>query len=79
MIVDETEYFFINKITKVNRKTPIYYVISRDMTPIGEIKWFSHWRKFCFFAYDNSIWDNKCLQEIINLMEKYNNDWKNLV
>ncbi len=31
---------------------------------LGQIKWFSQWRRYCFFPNDKSIWDASCLLEV---------------
>ena len=56
-----------------NRKTPIYHIISKNSEDeIGIIKWFGAWRKYCFFPNGNTVWDNKCLQYIINFLNEKN-------
>lgn len=68
-----SKYIKINKSIYCNRKTPIYYIWSNiGGVYIGEIKWFSNWRKYCFFPYENSVWDYKCLNEILENLNKIN-------
>lgn len=31
---------------------------------IGEIKWFPRWRKYCFFPWPGSVYEETCLREI---------------
>lgn len=73
------EYFSILEVPQENKKTDIYYIYPDSDTDIlyGRIKWYNRWRKYCFYAEDNIIWDSKCLTELINFLDKLNKDHKN--
>ena len=72
-IVLETEYFFIIKEDNPNRKTPIYHINENNTRDeIGEIKWYSAWRKYCFFPEYKTVWDNKCILQVMNFMNEIN-------
>lgn len=73
------EYFSILEVPQENKKTNIYYIYPDSDTDIlyGKIQWYNHWRKYCFYAEDNIIWDSKCLTELINFLDKLNKDYKN--
>lgn len=66
------EYFYILKKTIEGRKTSIYHIINNMRISIGSIKWFAPWRKYCFYPSTSTVWDNKCLQQILNLLNEYN-------
>ena len=70
------EYFFITKIDNLKRKTPIYYIFEFNTNCIGEIKWYAPWRKFCFYPDADTVWDSKCLTEIIKQVAKFNLEYK---
>ena len=70
------DYFFITKIDVVNRKTPIYYIFEFNTNCIGEIKWYAPWRKFCFFPDKDTVWDSKCLTDVLNQLDKINIEYK---
>ena len=72
------EYIYVTKENKINRKTPIYLVYSNKASVcIAVIKWFAQWRKFCFFPEGvGTIWDNKCLKSIVDLLDKFNDEWR---
>ena len=73
-ILVDNDYFTILEERLVNRKTPIYHIISKhSKDEIGLIKWYGAWRKYCFFPNSNTIWDNKCLNEILNFLNDKNN------
>jgi hypothetical protein len=54
-----------------NRKTPIYYLCNKtdERISLGEIKWNGRWRKYCYYPVEDTVFDAKCLQEIINFLE----------
>lgn len=31
---------------------------------LGEIRWYTPWRKYCFYPFDSTIFDMTCLQVI---------------
>lgn len=76
--VYENKYFFIYSINKKNRKTPIYWIFNNDNFNLGEIKWYASWRKFCFYPSNDTVWDNKCLQEVLKFLDNINENWKEL-
>jgi hypothetical protein len=48
------------------RKTDVFLVTTvGDNIPLGQIKWFSRWRKYCFFPYEATVFEVVCLSEII--------------
>lgn len=40
---------------------------SSNRALLGYVKWFSHWRKYCFYPL-NSLFDDQCLEEIALFM-----------
>jgi hypothetical protein len=71
-IVYESKYFIVTKQVIEKRKTPIYHIISLDGIEIGKIKWYQSWRKYCLFPDGDTIWDNKCLKDVITIMDELN-------
>ena len=43
---------------------------------IGEIRWYASWRKFCFYPYDDTVWDTKCLNSVIEYIDNINEEYK---
>lgn len=60
------------------RKTKVIEIYSMWGSQIGEIKWYTPWRKYCFFPGDSTIFDAGCmdiiLAKITELMDKKNVD-----
>lgn len=61
-------------------KTKIYSVRS-SVTPsckLGTVKWFSKWRKYCFFTEGfDSVFDDKCLDQLNDFIKQLNVEHKN--
>lgn len=49
------------------RKTQIWMVDSRGST-IGEIRWWSAWRRYCFFPHDKTLYEEVCLRELADFI-----------
>ena len=65
-------YFLLKSKTE---KTAIYSVLSKEGDfLLGEIKWFSRWRKYAFFPTKDTVYESKCLTDIAvfldDLMQK---------
>lgn len=74
--VYEGKYFCIYQTDVKNRKTPIYDIFSLDDINLGQIRWYAAWRKFCFYPNGDTIWDDKCLRELYEVICIYNDRWK---
>lgn len=70
----ESEFLYILKTELPKRKTPIYNLFSKynPGVKLGEIKWFGAWRKYCFYPESDTIFDNKCLNYIIEFLDFVN-------
>jgi len=55
------------------RKTDIWRVAEKDATDqtpdLGEVKWYGAWRKFAFFPFVNTLFEQDCLRDIANFCE----------
>lgn len=69
VVINATWIFFVK--TGDTGKTYIYEVFSKEGGMIlGEVKWFSNWRKYAFFPKANCLFEEKCLQDIIDFLKK---------
>lgn len=77
-IVYKGSYFIIIESKQENKKTNIYYIYTNEDKEIllGRIKWYGPWRKYCFYPEDNIVWDNKCLTELVEYLNKLNYEYK---
>lgn len=57
---------FQQRITSAKMKTLVWDVMTAGMYPIllGQVRWYSQWRKYCFYPVGNSIYDDNCLTDI---------------
>ena len=76
-VIFECNYFMISEEIVEGRKTPILHIHSNEGYYLGDIKWYGAWRKFCFYPNQDTVWDNKCLSELLNFLEQYNKEWRN--
>lgn len=73
-VVKLCDYFYIVKLNKPeNKKTDTYCITTIGTNyVIGEIKWWGAWRKYCFFPGEDTVYDNKCMLQIMNFMNEIN-------
>jgi hypothetical protein len=58
-------------------KTKVYSITPKNSDqPIGRIAWFSNWRKYTFWPECNTIYDTKCLLEVIQFINQLMEDRK---
>ena len=76
-VIFESKYFLVSEEIVEGRKTPILHIHSNEGYYLGDIKWYGAWRKFCFYPVSDTIWDDKCLSELLNFLEQYNKEWRN--
>lgn len=57
------------------RKTLIYEIVNQknEFIKLGYVKYNSRWRKYCFYPNDETVFDDKCLLEMINFLDYLNN------
>jgi hypothetical protein len=64
-IIKETAYLDFADVEVKNRKTKIVAVINKHHQEIiGEIRWFGKWRQYCFYPYNETVWNIGCLEAI---------------
>lgn len=60
-------------------KTKIFKVIAKEGGNfLGTIKWFSNWRKYCFYPENSTIFETDCLNDISNFLKELMDDRKKL-
>lgn len=58
-------------------KTKVYHVWNaQQRSIIGWIKWNPHWRHYCFFPDDETVFSDRCLIKIGRFVEDLNNKHK---
>lgn len=73
----EYEYIYFSDITHKTAKTKRFFINSNESHfCLGEVKWYGAWRKYCFFPTPNSVFETKCLSDIILFLNGLQNEWK---
>lgn len=76
-------YISFNKLPdEEGKKTSIWQVISiKHGNILGEIRWFSVWRQYCFFPKYLTVFNSDCLEVIYKFLvacnDEYKKKWKN--
>lgn len=42
----------------------------RNDACLGEIKWYSAWRQYCFFPFSDCVFNNSCLLDILDFIKQ---------
>ena len=59
------------------RKTEVWDVINKTTEePIARIEWYSHWRQYVFFPEPNTVFDDGCLEAILEKIKGLNIEHK---
>ncbi len=58
-------YLNFSEETSLSGKTKVVTVSAVVGAMIlGKIKWYSHWRRYCFFPNSVTVFDHECLEDI---------------
>ena len=58
------------KTKKQPKKTKLIGIVNKHHEEvIGEIRWFSRWRQYCFYPYPNTIWNITCLTDVNSVIK----------
>lgn len=49
-------------------KTKIFSVVSNKIN-LGKIKWFSNWRRYCFYPNHDTLFDCNCINQISEFIQ----------
>lgn len=72
-------YIRFQEIIKINKKTKTFLIINNTYNNVlGEIKWNSKWRQYCFYPVNETIFSVGCLNDINNQITELMNERKNL-
>ena len=71
MIRLKYKWFIIEEvIPPTERKTRCFVVINKVAVVLGEIKWYSPWRQYCFLPGHNTyfVFSKGCLDDVSNFI-----------
>lgn len=57
-------------------KTSKFYILNKKSDKLGIVKWHAPWRRYCFFPYADTLWDNKCLDAVNSFIQVLMTDRK---
>lgn len=60
-----SEYLDFVELPNERRKTRKFQICSVGHGyPLGEIKYYNHWRQYCFYPYPETIFNRTCIRDI---------------
>ncbi len=60
------------------RKTDIYNVWNKEFNSlIGKVSWYAPWRKYAFYPTSNTVFEQDCLKDISDFLNKLMEERKN--
>jgi len=70
--VAEYRYIYMQQMAVSDTgKTALFGVMNKKSgEPLATIKWYPAWRQYCFFPFGNTVWNNSCLQDILDFIFK---------
>jgi hypothetical protein len=72
----ETKYLKFIHLNLLGRETQLWQVCSKSNNALlGEIKWYSAWRQYCFFPI-NALFNSTCLDDIKKFIDNLNLEHK---
>jgi len=57
------------------KKTDVWEVAS-STAPLGQVRFYPQWRKYCFFPTSSTLLDPGCLREIADFCESQTKAWR---
>lgn len=64
-------------IVRDTGKTKIVFIINiHHDEVIGEIRWFSRWRQYCFLPNHGTVWNTSCLDDVNAVIKQLMNERK---
>jgi hypothetical protein len=67
-----TEYKYINfvKIGDTGKTSTWAIQNNRSNSSLGEIKWYSAWREYCFFTTSGVVFNKSCMLDILDFIKQ---------
>lgn len=61
---------FSPNVRGLKAKTDTWEVWSLDeANHLGQVRWYSPWRKYCFFPGHDTVWEQDCLRFVAEFVE----------
>lgn len=77
-IIKETQYLAFGVVEQPKEKKTKWIAIINvhHEEIIGEIRWFSRWRQYCFYPYHDTVWNTTCMEDIQTVIKELMNERK---
>ena len=70
-----SKYLDFVRMDNADKKTCCWQIVSKTSGgTLGLIRWFSRWRQYCFFPYDETVWNKDCLADIQVFIKTHKDD-----
>ena len=71
-IISMYKHIYFNNISDQypKRKTQTWECYSNTDVLLGEVKWHSPWRQYCFFVRDDVFFSVGCMDSMVNFIEQ---------
>lgn len=68
----KTEYKYIKFmcIGDTGKTTRWGILNRRSGSALGEIKWYSAWREYCFFTFSGCVFNDSCMRDILDFIKQ---------
>lgn len=68
--ISSSQYISYYMYEKKGYKTYFIQVSNKQFGDIlGEIKWYSRWRRYVFYPLNDTLFDSECLKDIISYID----------
>lgn len=58
-------------------KTKVYAIVSKsDNSRLAVVKWYPNWRCYAFYPENRTIWEDDCLNAIVQFLKDLKNEKK---
>lgn len=64
----KTKYITFKEMDILHKKMSYRVINNRAQETIGTIEYYPSWRQYCFFPFSGSVWNDGCLEEIIEFI-----------
>lgn len=66
-----SEYLAFHEDDHWGRKTKRIVIVSkRNLSILGDIRWFSRWRQYAFFPEADTIWNRQCMKDVEEVIDR---------
>ena len=68
--------FLTFKEQETTRKTKVFFIYNKEEVLLGKIVFRPGWRKYVFQPEPETVWDDQCLNDIINALNTLTAEWR---